>query len=175
MKVQMRSRYIALLFLQPRRYMWMGGQRHAPAGLIQGKTWNPLYRRLGGPQGRSGRVPKILPLPGFDPRAVQPVASRYTDWAIAAAEGRTELPTISVYLFAVLDCVTHIALPTQLEGLSYNKLNPNCLYAGTKQREMFFLLFLDVFVSYFLAIHLFFSNFLTVRLLCVTWPSCSFQ
>ena len=44
----------------------------------------PLYRRLGGPQGRSGRVRKISLLPGFDPRTVQPVASRYTDWAISA-------------------------------------------------------------------------------------------
>ena len=41
----------------------------------------PLYRRLGGPQGRSGEVGKISPPPGFDPRTVQPVASRYTDWA----------------------------------------------------------------------------------------------
>jgi hypothetical protein len=36
-----------------------------------------LYRRLGGPQGRSGQVRKISPQPGFDPRTVQPVASRY--------------------------------------------------------------------------------------------------
>jgi hypothetical protein len=41
----------------------------------------PLYRRLGGPQGQSGRVRKILLPPGFDPRKVQHVASRYTDWA----------------------------------------------------------------------------------------------
>jgi hypothetical protein len=31
-----------------------------------------------GPQDRSGLVRKILPSPGFDPRTVQPVASRYT-------------------------------------------------------------------------------------------------
>jgi hypothetical protein len=43
------------------------------------KTRYPLYRRGGGPQGRSGRVQEIsLPL-GFDPWTVQPVASRYTD------------------------------------------------------------------------------------------------
>ena len=35
-------------------------------------------------QVRSGRVRKISPAPGFDPRTVQPVASRYTDWAIPA-------------------------------------------------------------------------------------------
>jgi len=34
-----------------------------------------------GPKGRSGQVRKILPPPGFDPRTVQPVASRYTDGA----------------------------------------------------------------------------------------------
>jgi hypothetical protein len=62
----------------------VGGKRYAPAALPPGKTRYPLYRRLGGPQGPSGRVRKIAPLPGFDPRTVQPVASRYTDWAIAA-------------------------------------------------------------------------------------------
>ena len=49
--------------------------------LLLGKTRYPLYRRLGGPQGRSGQVRKISPPPGFDPQTVQPVASRYTDWA----------------------------------------------------------------------------------------------
>ena len=66
--------------------MGVGGQRHAPAALPPGKTRYPLYRRLGGPQGRSGRVRKILPPPGYDPREVQPVASRYTDWTIPAPE-----------------------------------------------------------------------------------------
>jgi hypothetical protein len=38
----------------------MGGQRHPPAALPPGKeTRYPLYRRLGGPQGWSGRVRKI--------------------------------------------------------------------------------------------------------------------
>jgi hypothetical protein len=32
--------------------------------------------------GRSGRVRKILPLAGFDPRTVQPVASRLTGWVL---------------------------------------------------------------------------------------------
>ena len=49
--------------------------------LPPGKTWYALYRRLGGPQGRSGQVQKISPPPGFDPRTVQPIASRYTDYA----------------------------------------------------------------------------------------------
>ena len=59
--------------------MGVSGQRHARAALPPGKTRYPLHRRLDRPQGRSGRVRKILPPPGFNPRTVQPVASRYTD------------------------------------------------------------------------------------------------
>ena len=64
--------------------MGVGGQHHAPAALPPGKIRYQLYRKLNGPQGRSGPVRKISPPPGFDPRTVQPVASRYTDWAIPA-------------------------------------------------------------------------------------------
>ena len=64
--------------------MGVGGQRHAPAALTPGMIRYPLYRKLGRPQGQSGRVRKISIPPGFDPRTAQPVASRYTDWAIAA-------------------------------------------------------------------------------------------
>jgi len=49
--------------------------------LPPGKTRYLLYRRLGGPQSQSGKVRKISPPPGFDPRTVQPVASRYTEYA----------------------------------------------------------------------------------------------
>jgi len=64
--------------------MEVGGQRHAPAILLPGKTWCPLYSRLSGPQGRSGRVRKVSPTLGFDPRNGQTVESRYTDCAIPA-------------------------------------------------------------------------------------------
>ena len=70
--------------------MGVGGQRRTPAALPQEKTRHPLYRRLGGPQGRSERVRKISPPPGFDPRTVQPVASRYTDWDIRAQTGASK-------------------------------------------------------------------------------------
>ena len=62
--------------------MGVGGQRHAPAALPQGLTRFPLYRRLGGSHGRSGRVLKISLPPGFDPRILQSVVSRYTDYII---------------------------------------------------------------------------------------------
>jgi len=60
----------------------MGRQRHAPAVLPPGKIRYRLYRRLGGPQDRSGQVRKISPPPRFDPRTVQPVASCYNERAI---------------------------------------------------------------------------------------------
>ena len=57
----------------------VGGKRHVSAALPPGMSRYQLYRRLGRPEGRSGRVRKISPPPEFDPRTVQPVASRYTD------------------------------------------------------------------------------------------------
>jgi hypothetical protein len=49
--------------------------------LPPGKTTYPFYRRLGRTQGRSGQARKISPKLGFDPWPVQPVDSRYNDWA----------------------------------------------------------------------------------------------
>ena len=43
----------------------VSSQRHAPTALPPGKTRCPLYRRLGGPQGQSGRVRKISPPHGI--------------------------------------------------------------------------------------------------------------
>ena len=61
----------------------MRGQLHAPAAFFTpGK--DPVHivqKAVGGGQGRSGKVWKISPPSGFDPRTVQPVASRYTDYA----------------------------------------------------------------------------------------------
>ena len=44
------------------------------------KTRYPIYRRLCGPQGRSGRAEKLAST-GIRSPTVQPVVSRYTDWA----------------------------------------------------------------------------------------------
>ena len=73
-KAQRGGRGLGLSFLLPRRYMGVGGQRHAPAALHPGKTRNPLYRRLGGSQGRSGRVRKISP-PNAIPSPDRPARS----------------------------------------------------------------------------------------------------
>ena len=50
-----------------------------------GFVFDRLYRRLAGPQGRSGQVRKISPAQGFDPQTLQPVGSRYTDYPIRNA------------------------------------------------------------------------------------------
>jgi len=46
--------------------MGVDGQYHVPAASPPGKNRYPLYRGLGGPQGRSGQARKISPPPGFD-------------------------------------------------------------------------------------------------------------
>ena len=48
--------------------------------LLPRKTRYPFYRRLGGPQGRSGRAENLVPT-GIRSRSVQSVVSRCTDWA----------------------------------------------------------------------------------------------
>jgi hypothetical protein len=48
------------------------------------ETLYPFRRRMGGPQNRSGRVRRMSPPPGFDPRTVQPIASRCIDYSMPA-------------------------------------------------------------------------------------------
>ena len=48
-----------------------------PGRFTLGQTRYPLYRRFGGPQGRSEQVQKMSLPTEFDPRTVQPVGSRY--------------------------------------------------------------------------------------------------
>ena len=91
--VQRGSRVVALVFFLTSALGAVGDWRHVPAILPPGKeTQYPLYRRLDGPQGRSGRVRKISAPPGLDSQAVQSVAIRYTDWAVAAHSGRFSSP-----------------------------------------------------------------------------------
>ena len=55
------------------------GQRHDPAVLYPRER--PETHYTGGCLGPTARVRKISPPPEFYPRTVQPVASRYTDYA----------------------------------------------------------------------------------------------
>ena len=62
----------------------VGNKRQASAALPPEMTQYSLYSSLGGSQGRSGRLRKISPTPGFDPRTIQAVASFYTSCNILA-------------------------------------------------------------------------------------------
>jgi hypothetical protein len=69
--------------------MEVSGQLHAPAAFPPGKEPRyPLYRRLSGPRAVLDAVMRKIPSPRREsnPRTpiVQPVAQRYTDWAITA-------------------------------------------------------------------------------------------
>ena len=75
------NRGIALPFHDHGTRSGEGSASRLGRSLPPGKNRYPFYRRLDGAQGRSGQVWKISPPPGFDPRTVQPVASRYTDYA----------------------------------------------------------------------------------------------
>ena len=95
--------------------MGVGGQRHAPAALPPGKTRYPLYRRMGGHDGQSGQMREISPPPGFDPRTIQSVARRYTDWDIpahAGVLGSFKIPDLWI-------CIAH----RTLRSLVFDKAN----------------------------------------------------
>ena len=72
------GRCIALLFHDrgTRRGEWSAARPGRT--LPPGKSQYPFYRRLGGPQSRSGRAENLVPT-GIQTRIVQPVVSRYTD------------------------------------------------------------------------------------------------
>ena len=70
--------------------IWRGWSRPRSGRFFPGKeTQYSLYRRLGGPQGRAGQLRKTSPPPGFDPRKVQPVASRYMEYLTSWQSVRT--------------------------------------------------------------------------------------
>ena len=75
------SRGIALLFLDHGIRRGEGSASRPSRFLLPEKTHYPLYRKQGGPQGRSGQVRKMSPPPGFDTRTVHPVDAVYTDYA----------------------------------------------------------------------------------------------
>ena len=83
------SRGIALSFHDHGKRRGEGSTSRPGRSLPSGKNLYPLYRRLGRPQGLSGQVQEFWPPKGFDPRTVQPVASRYTDY--------TTRPTQALY------------------------------------------------------------------------------
>ena len=68
------NRGISLLFLDHGNRKGCGVSVTPRPHFTPGKTRYPLYRRLGGPQGRSGQARKNSPPPEFDPQTVQSLA-----------------------------------------------------------------------------------------------------
>jgi len=72
--------------------MGVGGQRHAPAALPPGKDTVPVVQEVGWVPGPVWTDVENLAPPGFNPRTVQTVASRYTDWAIPETSRLRNVP-----------------------------------------------------------------------------------
>jgi hypothetical protein len=62
------------------------GQHHASAAFTPGKDPVPVVQEAEWTPEPVWLGPENLAQPGFDPRTFQPVASRYTDYAIPAPE-----------------------------------------------------------------------------------------
>ena len=86
------SRGIALLFQDHGTKREVRGQRHAPVALYPRER--PGTHCTGGwvgPRAGLDRCGKSRPPPGFDPRTVEPLASRYTDYATRPTKGNKHL------------------------------------------------------------------------------------
>ena len=65
--------------------MDMGGHQNAPVALTSGKRFFTHFTGgWVGPRSHMDMCEKNRPLSGFDFRAVQTLAIRYTDWAVLA-------------------------------------------------------------------------------------------
>jgi len=115
-----------------------------------GKTRYPFYRRLGGPQGRSGRTENLVPT-GIRSRTVQLIVSRYTDYKVTQKRGsknyvQNQCPLLAINCFAgiyLLELPYHLKYIHVSEILSilsewnYDKINEGkfCGACGTKRTE----------------------------------------
>ena len=72
---------MALTLSRPRQWMGVDGQRQAPAAFTPGKDPVPIVQEAGWAPGPVWIGAENLAPPVFDPRTVQPIGSRYTDYA----------------------------------------------------------------------------------------------
>jgi hypothetical protein len=112
---------------------------------------------VGGPQDRYGWMRKLSPSPRFDPLTVQPVASRYNDWAILA-HNRNEYQEYSLGV-KVAVCYGwqpyELNVPTVLKSGSLEPWNPQGLsrpVMGLFYLHVSFSL-LQVFFQYVILVH----------------------
>jgi hypothetical protein len=129
------------------------GEGFTPRPLFTpGMNRYPLYKRLGWPQGRCGQVRKIPPVPGLDPRTVQPVANRYTDWAtqptiIRDSINISEIQHLYIHLMKYI-CITHCIHSQHTEWLHENCSNKMILENFVVNRtNLMFLRFYNIEIS----------------------------
>jgi len=87
----------------------VSGQQHAPAALYPRERTGTHFTGgwVGLRTGLDGR--KISSPPGFDPRTVQSVVSRYTDWATRSTCCHSRIPII-IYYCCVFSVITLFVL-----------------------------------------------------------------
>jgi hypothetical protein len=100
-----------------------------------GKTRYRLYRELGGPQGRSGQVRKISHTSGFDPRTVQAVASRYTDYDIPAHNIYNSIYTYIIYTHKTLYIYILVPIWIQDDSFPPTAVQNSVIFLKKKQRQ----------------------------------------
>jgi len=138
------SRGIALLFYYHGTRREWGVSVTPQPPLTPGKNRYPLYRRLGGSQGRSGHVRKISLPQGFDPRTVQLVASRYTDYATRPTRATCNNRNLNENLIILVVLITNFKIKqytnsifmieqTMLYSQKYQKI-----FLSTKSNSQYF-------------------------------------
>jgi hypothetical protein len=146
-------------------------------------TRHPFCRMLGGLQGWSGRVRKIKLPTGFDPRTVQPLASRYTDWAIPAHRSyRTHIKSIlfSVYFLNAYTIIVPIKWEEFLidwttVSLSTTQLPWLKFYYNTVIHNKYFYITITFYLCYYIMATCFGPCFATIirPILNHVCPSCA--
>jgi len=123
--------------------MGVGGQCHTTAALPPGKTRYPLYRRLGGPQGRPGRVRKISSPTGIrSPDRPAHSESRYR-LSCSGPQCKTIQP-LNFYFCGLSDDVSisdytpsNITMIVELEEISKETVVVGCgYYPGICQKDV---------------------------------------
>jgi len=121
------NRGIALLFHdRGTRRGWVVSSTPRPH-CTPGKTRYPFYRRLGGPQGRSGWAENLVPT-GIWPRTVQAVVSRYPDCA-----------TRPIYIYICVCVCVCVTMFTLFLITKKRKKNIYVSYSESKHRLRIFL------------------------------------
>jgi len=96
-----------------------GSQHHAPAAFTPGKDPVLIVQETGWAQGRSGRVRKISSQPGYEPRTVQTVASRYTQRpkvsGTISPEFMYDLMAVDKEIFTFYITLSHLCHNTSIE------------------------------------------------------------